>query len=326
MGFDMTGHWPGRRAAVLCAAILLVSACAATRPPPPEDPGGRLAEASAANAPSGRGFLGFLRRPDPAPADLAGAPSGAAAPDTGEVEAAPGAGPSMTDEEIAAAGAGATGFAEPSRRPRLFGGLFRRVPGDVRAPRAAPPTGTARAAPEVPPPAAGVRLFGGGRAAAPPDDATGALPFGDVARVCGLARRNMGTEVARSPGRGTYRLFDSSPNSVEPRTQYLTGFRDGCARRFTASLALFGSAAVHEATRYNPLNQSPYSATDEAYESVKARICRVGRGQPCPDRRAARLERDAAFVSVYRGFGDTALSLEMFLYKGDLVSSETRTR
>lgn len=147
------------------------------------------------------------------------------------------------------------------------------------------------------------------------------LPFGEMARVCGLNKRVMGTEVARSPGRNGYRLYDTNPSSVDPRMQFITGFKDGCARQFTAALALFGSAQVHEATRYNMLNTTPYSETDTAYETLKMRVCRVDRGVFCPERRLKRMDREAVFLSVYRDFGGSGHWMEVFLHNGRVAGT-----
>ncbi|MDF0603148.1 hypothetical protein P1J78_20575 [Psychromarinibacter sp. C21-152] len=221
-----------------------------------------------------------------------------------------------------------------SEKPRLFGFLFKRVPGEVTAEEtevAAAPvpaerpevTTGAMATSEAPSSGRGgfLGLFGGNDAPAA-DGPVADLPFGKIATVCGLSRREMGEEVARS-GNGQFRLYDSAPDSVAPRAQFLTGFRDGCARKFTASLALFGTAQVHEATRYNPLNTNPYSETDEAYETVKTRVCRVERGAFCPERRAGRLDRQAAFLSVYRDFGGSGSWMELFLHDRELVAQST---
>ena len=230
-------------------------------------------------------------------------------------EAAEKPAPSMTDAEIAAAGR-VPGAAEPSRRPRLFGFLKQRVPGDVIAPAAAPVVLAAAPAPDTDDPITAAPM--------PLMAAPGLIPFGEVIRVCEVKQRDMGAEVARAHGSG-FRLFDADPSSAAPRSQFLTGFKDGCARQFTASLALFGGFDVHEATRYNPLNKAPYSRVDTAYEKVKNRICGVRKGQYCPEKRAAKLEKQTAFVTVYPQFGGTGEWLEIFLYKGQLVTYQTRT-
>lgn len=240
--------------------------------------------------------------------------------------------PSMSDAEIAAAGAVGPGVSAPSTRPRFLGFLNKRTPGQAAAPVDEPaeaPVVLASIAPQeavvTPEPKRG-GLFSRRRNDVVPNGAVGPLPFGEVLQVCGVKQRDMGTAVARSQGSGTYRLFDTSPTSTQPRTQYLTGFKDGCARQFTGSLALFGAPVVHEATRYDRANTTPYSATDAAYEKIKNRICGVSRGQPCPDARSDILERQAAFVTVYPSFGGTNEWLEIFLHKGQLVTYETRRR
>ena len=150
------------------------------------------------------------------------------------------------------------------------------------------------------------------------------VPFGEIVTVCDVPKAKMGKEVARSHGPGKYRLFDTDSSSDSLRPQFLIGFKDGCARQFSAALVLFGSASVHEATRYNPLNKSPYSRSDIAYEKLKGRICGVAKGVPCPENRIARLNRDVAFVSVYKGFGDSGQWLEIILNDGKLVTLEKR--
>ena len=246
----------------------------------------------------------------------------------------PGA-PSMTDAEIAAAGKVPDGQPVPSRRPRLLAFLFKRTPGDLAAPVAA-----AETFPEEPAtgPVARVGwLFGrtssaDGSAetsassdAAPVNGVIQGLSFGEVKTICGVSKRELGREVAQSPGSGKYRLYDSDPSSTALRPQFLTGFRDKCARQFSASLVMFGSSEVHEATRYNPLNTNPYSTTDQAYEKTKSKVCGVRPGKNCPENRISRLARNSAFVSVYRGFGDSGDWLEMFLNNGDVAAFEART-
>lgn len=125
-----------------------------------------------------------------------------------------------------------------------------------------------------------------------------ALAFGDVAAACGLSEASLGTTIATQAG---YALHDTAPTSTGPRTHYVTGFADGCPRRMTAALALFGDLATHETMRYES-SQVPYSASDTAYEALKARICGVASGQPCGER-LDRLAADTVFLSLYPAFG-----------------------
>lgn len=168
--------------------------------------------------------------------------------------------------------------------------------------------------------------LGGGnsRSGTVADGVVADLPFGEIATICGIPPGKLGTEVDRAPGGSPYRLHDSNPGTTAPRPQFITGFKDKCARQFTAALALFGSMAVHETVRYNPRNKSPYSASDEAYEKVKSRLCGVRRGKPCPENRVGALQSRSAFVSVYRRFGDSGNWLEMFLHDGEVAAFGTR--
>lgn len=153
------------------------------------------------------------------------------------------------------------------------------------------------------------------------------LPFGAVARLCGVPKSRLGREVARHPDRGPkYRLYDSAPGTTGPHTMYLTGFSDGCARQFTGGLAVFGEVAMHEQLRYGlPAKVQPYSDTDKAYEKIKFRICGVGRKKPC-GRKLSRLERGTVFVSVYEQFGGNGGWSNLLLHDGTVAATDIKKR
>ncbi len=152
------------------------------------------------------------------------------------------------------------------------------------------------------------------------------LPFGEVARVCDVAKRDLGKLVERSePRRSGYVLYDSAPTSSKPRSFYVTGFSDSCARQFTASLAVFGTPAFHEQLRYGlPAEEYPYSTTDRAYEKVKAKPCNVGPNKPC-GARISRVAGSTAFISVYEHFGENARWADMLLHDGALLATAVKT-
>lgn len=128
------------------------------------------------------------------------------------------------------------------------------------------------------------------------------LPFGQIARVCGLRRSELGTEV---DGGGGFKIYDTIPNSTAPRPFYITGFNDDCARTFTGAVVVTGDIETHEFVRYQGSNERiGYTSTDNAYEALKASVCRVGRGLPC-GARADRLNSNTHFVTVYDFFGGT---------------------
>lgn len=151
------------------------------------------------------------------------------------------------------------------------------------------------------------------------------LPYGTIARVCNVRPGKLGRRVERYPeGRGLYALYDSDPSSTAPHTYYVTGFKDGCARQFTAALALFGSIETHEQLRYGlPAKVQPYSTTDAAYERLKSRICRVGRGKPCGSA-LRRLSRNTVFVSVYERFGSNPIWKTILIHDGEVLETDIR--
>ncbi|PZX16188.1 hypothetical protein LX81_02039 [Palleronia aestuarii] len=152
---------------------------------------------------------------------------------------------------------------------------------------------------------------------------SGPLAPGEVGTACGLSRTARGVEVAAAPetGRTRWRIHDTAPGSTAPRTQYVTGFTDNCARQVTAALLLFGSPLVHETLRYDPSNRVPYSDLDRAYEQVKGRVCGVGAGVPCPAGRIDALERRTTFVTIYPTFGATTGLVILLIDGGRIVAT-----
>jgi len=258
------------------------------------------------------------------------------------------AAPSLTDDEIAARSIAATETSVASKPPRLFGFLKRsptELPADPTPTEVmlAQPTSdvkpsmtdeeiAARSEPEIVEEEKRFKLFGGlRRQASEPDidvpfaeEATAfAFPetpgFGAFAPACGIPKRSLGTEVARSPGDETYKLYDTAPSSSAPRLQYVTGFKDGCPRQFFAALALFGSPVVHETKRYDPSNKRGYTVADVAYEKVKGKVCRVERGQFCPEDKLGKLGRDVALLTAYPSFGGTGEWMDVVMFKGKVA-------
>ncbi|WP_306154577.1 hypothetical protein [Roseovarius sp. MMSF_3281] len=151
------------------------------------------------------------------------------------------------------------------------------------------------------------------------------LPYGEVKRICGLRSGQMGKVVAQYPEtRPLHKVYDSDPGNTGPHTFYVTGFDDRCARQFTASLAMFGSVEMHERLRYGlPAKVQPYSATDKAYEDVKARVCRVPRKKPC-GQRVGRLADDTVFLSIYERFGGNSQWKNLLLHSGEMVAKDKK--
>ena len=139
----------------------------------------------------------------------------------------------------------------------------------------------------------------------------------EVAVVCGIGARSLGTVVGQASG---YTIYDSNSAIVAPRPHYVTGFSDGCARQFQAALILFGDVGTHEVIRYSEGTEDlPFTATDTAYEDIKRRVCRVGTGQPC-GQALDRLAVDTTFLTVYETFGTNAEWAEVLLSGGELIA------
>ncbi|WP_121633375.1 hypothetical protein [Tropicibacter alexandrii] len=151
------------------------------------------------------------------------------------------------------------------------------------------------------------------------------LPFGEVARLCDVPARQLGKRAGGYPERGAqYMLYDSAPGETGPRSYYLTGFKDGCARQFTAALVLFGSPESYEQIHYGPAGKAqPKAQTDAAYELVKSRVCRVGKGKPCGSA-MSRLSRDTVFVSVYERFDSNPRWKNILLHDGAVVAVDMK--
>lgn len=263
---------------------------------------GAVAMAPEPEAPK-RGLLGFLKRKaDEGSAEPATEPN---AVDGEPAEAAPveSAEAAEPEQEIA--------MAAPEAAPRR--GLF----GRVRAGRndtaaGGRPSATARG-PDRGAPDFQQVAFGA------------SVPYGQMARVCGVPDRQLGKRAGGYPERGAkYTLYDSAPGGTGPRNFYLTGFKDGCARQFTAALVLFGSPESYEQIHYGPAGQSqPKSDTDAAYEQVKSRVCRVGKGKPCGSA-MSRLARDTVFVSVYERFDSNPRWKNILLHDGEVLAMDMK--
>jgi hypothetical protein len=152
------------------------------------------------------------------------------------------------------------------------------------------------------------------------------LPYGEVGVACNITGRALGKKIGSFQQSGNpLVLYDTSSGSLEPRTHFLTGFSDGCARQFTGALVMLGSPVLHERMRYDPLNKGwKYTATDKAYEKIRRRVCKTRGRHLCPGERVAALEAETAFVTVYETFGDNTHWAEILLHQGKVAANSTR--
>lgn len=203
--------------------------------------------------------------------------------------------PTPEDAAIAATASAASSEDAPTPRRGLFGGLLSRV---------------------AMPAAQG----SGEDTGVTPD----ALTYGQIIPACDVRGRALGQEVARFPETGAgYRLFDTDPSAIALRPHYITGFRDGCPRKFLAALALFGGADAYETTRFKDgRDDTAITETDTRYKAIRAQVCGRPVGEPCPERRFDALARSAVFVSVYSRFGTNPTWADVLIYEGEVVAKD----
>lgn len=143
------------------------------------------------------------------------------------------------------------------------------------------------------------------------------LPFGQIAPNCTVKAAQLGRKVDENAG---YAIYDTAPSSASLRTHYVTGFKDNCARQFSASTALMGDIGTHEVVRYLPSNtKHAYSAADNAYEELKSTFCGAARGKTCGAKLDA-FARRTTFISAYESFEDNAEWADMLLYNGEVAA------
>lgn len=154
---------------------------------------------------------------------------------------------------------------------------------------------------------------------------SGPVPFGKVVKNCSVRGKQLGKPVEKHPAKSPkYKLYDSNPGATGLRTFYVTGFADGCARQFTAALAVFGSVTLHEQIRYGlPAEIHPYSDTDKAYDKLKSKACGVPKRKPC-GRKISRLERGTVFLSIYERFGGNARWNNVLLHNGRIAAQDRK--
>jgi hypothetical protein len=148
------------------------------------------------------------------------------------------------------------------------------------------------------------------------------LAYGEIATVCGLSARDLGTRVESVAG---FTLHDTAPGSRNLRTFYLTGFSDRCARQFSGAMVIFGDPLMHETIRYSSGTRDiPYTDTDNAYEAIKGRVCGVPAGEPCGNA-IDRLSRNMTFLTVYSRFGSSPQWAEILLYDDEVAAMSMKS-
>ncbi len=150
---------------------------------------------------------------------------------------------------------------------------------------------------------------------------SGPLPYGEISQACGVSRSALGRKITQFPeNSGKYQIYDTKPGSSGLRTFYVTGFSDGCARQFSASLAVFGSIKTYENIRYSPAGKTiPFSTTDQAYEKLKGQLCKVPAGKPC-GANLNKISENTVFLTVYKNFGANKGWTDVLIHGGKVIA------
>ena len=141
------------------------------------------------------------------------------------------------------------------------------------------------------------------------------LPFAAVAESCNAKGGELGALIEKN---GKWKLYDTRPGAVGERNFFVTGFKDGCARKVTGAVALFGDLGLYELVQYGGGGGRLRTETDRAYAGI--RNCG---NTPCSERELKRLARSTAFVSVYPSPG-AVQSFELLMNKRALVATAVR--
>ena len=143
------------------------------------------------------------------------------------------------------------------------------------------------------------------------------IETGPLARACDVRGKALGKVVEKGPGK--WKLYDTAPGSMAAREFYLTGFSDGCPRRITGAVAMFGSVELYELVHYGPVGMKPAGTeTDRAYARMRAGVCGSSSGA-CRARGVKSLEKSAVFVSVYPSAAGSS-RYELLMNRGKLAA------
>lgn len=153
-----------------------------------------------------------------------------------------------------------------------------------------------------------------------------AIPgFGEVAVVCEMPRAALGKRIDQRPerGRAQWELYDTAPGSTDLRQFHITGFADGCARRVTASLVMFGSVELYELVNFTGLGvEGETGATDRAYRQIRAGQCGSD-SRPCAEGPLKRLTRSTAFLTAFPRKGNPR-NLEILVHDGQVAATAVK--
>jgi len=142
----------------------------------------------------------------------------------------------------------------------------------------------------------------------------------DVELACDVKKTDLGKKIDSRPesGRASYTLYDTKPGSTSVRDFYVTGFSDGCPRKISAALAVFGSVELYEMVHYSGLVDPAGADTDLAYGELRRKACGAS-NKPCTGNGLKTISRQTAFLQAYPRKGSSA-HVELLMHRGDLAA------
>jgi len=150
------------------------------------------------------------------------------------------------------------------------------------------------------------------------------LPYGQIARSCEARRKPLGRKIESASAQG-YKLYDSDPGTLGPRTYYITGFDDDCPRQLTAANVILGAPSRYEELHYGPTGRDlAYAQTDMAYDKVKQKVCGTRKGKPC-GAKINQMDKTTFFVSSYATFDASARWSEVLIHDGIVMATAMKS-
>lgn len=150
-----------------------------------------------------------------------------------------------------------------------------------------------------------------------PEPESGPQSAGLVAKSCGMRGKALGKVVEKGPG--GWKLYDTAPGATSVRDFYLTGFSDGCPRRISGAVAMFGSVELYELVHYGPVGMTPGTAeTDRTYARLRSRVCGSSKSA-CSEREVKKLSKQAVFVDVYKSAANKS-RLQLLMNRGKVAA------
>ena len=152
------------------------------------------------------------------------------------------------------------------------------------------------------------------------------LPYGKIARVCDLPKREMGKKSCAIPGKSAGVMCCTTLNLViQRRTPFTSPDLTMAARgsslprwRYLARSKCTSNCVMVYLPRRNPI-----ATRTRHMKKIKSRVCGVRRKKPCGSK-LSRLENDTVFLSIYENFGGNQRWSNLLLHSGRVLAQDIK--